>query len=90
MIFIGRRSRKSSSNIKLGVQITNNLQQPPPPPSHTHTLENKETKYSTRECKKNDQMLRISDIKNVNKRKNRLTPVKLESKKRDKKILASR
>ena len=35
-------------------------------------------------------MLKISDVKNVNKRKNRLTPVKLESKKQDKKLLASR
>ena len=37
-----------------------------------------------------NEMLRISDVKNVNKRKNRLTPVKLESKKQDKKVLASR
>ena len=35
-------------------------------------------------------MLRISDVKNVNKSKNRLTPAKLESKKQDKKVLASR
>ena len=35
-------------------------------------------------------MLRISDHKNVNKRKNRLTPLKLESKKHDKKVLASK
>ena len=35
-------------------------------------------------------MLRIPKVKNVDKRKNRLTPVKLESKKQDKKVLASR
>ena len=33
-------------------------------------------------------MLRILDVKNVNKRKHRLTPVKLESKKQDKKVVA--
>ena len=35
-------------------------------------------------------MLRILDVKNINKRKNRLTPVKLGSKKQHKKFLASR
>ena len=35
-------------------------------------------------------MLRISDMKNVDKSKNCLTPAKLESKKQDKKVLASR
>ena len=34
-------------------------------------------------------MLRISNVKNVNKRKNLFTPVKLENKKQDKKVLAS-
>ena len=35
-------------------------------------------------------MLRISHVKNVNKMKNRLTPIKLESKKQDKNVFASR
>ena len=35
-------------------------------------------------------MLRISDVKNVNKSKNRLTLIILESKKQDKKLFASR
>ena len=60
------------------------------PPLHTYTLERKETKNSFLQCKENDQMLKNSDVKNVNKSKNRLTPVKLESKKQDKKVLASR
>ena len=34
-------------------------------------------------------MLKNLDLKNVNKGKNRLTPVKLERKKQDKKVLAS-
>ena len=49
-----------------------------------------ETKDSTLECKENDQIFKISHVKNVNKRKNRLTPLKLERKKQDKKVLASR
>ena len=57
--------------------------------SVTHTHEIKGTKVGTLECKENDQMLRISDVKNVNKRKNRLAPVKLESKKQHKKVLPS-
>ena len=56
-----------------------------PPP--LHTLQNEEMKKSTLECKENDQMLRISDHKNVNKSKYRLSPAKLESKKQDKKII---
>ena len=44
-------------------------------------VESKETKNSTLECKENDQLLRISDLKNINKRKNRLTPVKLRKQK---------
>ena len=48
---------------------------PPPPLTHTHTR--KQRKISTLECKENGQMLRISDHKNVNKSKNRLTPLKL-------------
>ena len=43
-------------------------------------------KNITLEWKEIDQMLRISDHKNVNKRKNPLTPAKLETKKQDKKI----
>ena len=35
-------------------------------------------------------MLRISDVKDVNKRKYRLTPVKLESKKHNKKMTSGR
>ena len=61
-----------------------------PPTSQTHPLESKETKNTTLECKENDQMLKISDHKNVNKSKNRLTPAKLESKKHDTKALTSR
>ena len=38
------------------------------PPTHTHTLESKEMKTITLECKEIGQMLRISDVKNVNKR----------------------
>ena len=56
----------------------------------THTLESKENENSTLECKENYKILRISEVKNVNKRKNRLTPAKLESRKQDKKVLASR
>ena len=64
--------------------------QPPitDPPPYTHTLESKETKKSTLECKENSQMLKIQDHKNVNKSKNRLTPLKLYSKKHKKKIMA--
>ena len=57
---------------------------------HNHTLENKETKTSTVECKKQVEKSKILHVKNVNKRKNRLTPVKLESKKQDKKVVAER
>ena len=56
-----------------------------PPPSPPNTLERKIRKTSTLECKEKVQKLRILHIKNVNKRKNRLTPVKLESKEQDKK-----
>ena len=45
--------------------------------THIHTLESKETKNSILECKETDQIFKISHVKNVNKRKNRLTPVKL-------------
>ena len=62
----------------------------PPPDPHIHTLESKQKKKSTLECKENDQILKNSDYKNVNKRKNRLTLLKLESKKHDKKTLAPR
>ena len=63
---------------------------PLPPTTHTQTLESKETKTKTLECKEKVQKLRISHVKNVNKRKNRLPPVKLESKKQDKKVMAER
>ena len=55
----------------------------------THSVERKEGKNSTLECKENGQMLKTPDVKNVNKRKNRLTPVKLESKNQHKKAFAS-
>ena len=45
---------------------------------------------STLECKKSVQMLRISDHKNVKKKKNHLTPLKLYSKKQDEKVIALR
>ena len=57
-----------------------------PPP---FTLERKDTENSTLECKENGQISNISDHKNVNKRKNRLTPLKLCSKKHDKKLMDS-
>ena len=60
------------------------------PPTHTCTLESKEAKTSTVECKKNGQIFKISHVKNVNKKQNRLALVKLESKNQDKKVLASR
>ena len=47
------------------------------PPFPPHTAKQKDTKTNTLECKGNGQMLRISHHKNVNKRKNRLTPFKL-------------
>ena len=52
---------------------------------HTHTIECKETKNSTLECKENGQMMRISHHKNVNKNKNPFTPAKIKSKKKKKK-----
>ena len=58
--------------------------------NNPHILESNTRKIGTLKCKENDQLLRISDVKDVNKRKNCLTPVKLESKKQDKKVLASR
>ena len=62
----------------------------PATPTPTHSLERKETKNSTLECKENNEMLKNPEVKNVNKSKNRLTPAKLDSKKQDKKVLASR
>ena len=56
----------------------------------THTLERKTRKTHTLECKKQLRKSKISHVKNVNKRKYRLTPVKLESKKQDKKVTAKR
>ena len=44
-------------------------------------------KTGTLECKEKGQILKISHHKNVNKGKNHCTPVKLESKKNDKKII---
>ena len=50
-----------------------------PPPTHlqTDTIKQRKGKNNTLECIEIDQILRISDHKNVNKRKNRLTPLKL-------------
>ena len=60
----------------------------PSPP--THTLESKETKAHTLECKKEDQKSKFFHFTNVNKRKNHLTKVNLESKKQVKKMIARR
>ena len=57
-----------------------------PPP--LHTLERKCTKTGTVECIESDQKSKISPVKNWNKRKNRLTPVKLQCKKQDEKMIA--
>ena len=59
-----------------------------PPP--LHTLERKCTKTGTVECIESDQKSKISHVKNVNKRKNHCSPVKLESKKQGKKTSAER
>ena len=61
-------------------------------PTHTHTLtlQTKEKEKITLDCKEINQMLKISVHKNVNKSKNHCSPVKLESKKQDKKIMDSR
>ena len=62
-----------------------------PPPTHTYTIESKDTKTCTLECKENGQIWKIPHHKNVNKSKNHCSPVKLENKKKnDKKVLASR
>ena len=55
------------------------------PPTTAHTLESNETKTGTLECREKVEMLKISHLKNVNIRKNRCTPVKLDSNKQDKK-----
>ena len=62
-----------------------------PPPTHlqTDTIKQRKGKNNTLECIEIDQILRISDHKNVNKSKNYCSQVKLESKKQDKKIMAS-
>ena len=60
------------------------------PPPHTHTIVSKEMKTSTLECKENSQIWKIPHHKNVNNSKNHCSPVKLESKKNYKKVLASR
>ena len=60
---------------------------------HTHAHAHnkaKKRKNSTLERKDIDQILRILDHKNVNKRKNRLTLAKFESIEQDKNLLASR
>ena len=54
-------------------------------PPNTHTGKQKDTKHSTVECNKDGQIFKISDHKNANKSKNRLIPLKLYSKKHDKK-----
>ena len=55
-----------------------------PTTSSRHTLERKPRKTGTLGCKENDQKLRISDFKDVNKRKKHRAPLKLESKKMEK------
>ena len=55
----------------------------PPPHTHTDTPRTNETKNNTLECKENDQIFKISHVKNVNKNKNPLTPTKLDSKKQE-------
>ena len=65
------------------------FQNRPTTPPHTHTSmkEKKKRHFNARNKFKTE---KIPHHKNINKRKNRLTPVKLESKKQDKKVLASR
>ena len=60
------------------------------PPTHTHTRKKIKEETTTLECKENSQILKISNHKNVNKSNNRLTPLKLYSKKHDKKVMALR
>ena len=55
------------------------------PHTNTHTIESKETKQRTLKCKKPLQMLKISHQKSIIKSKNHCSPVKLDSKKQDKK-----
>ena len=57
------------------------------PPPHTHTIESKDMKISIVECKENDPKSKISHQKNVNKSKKHCSPVKLERKKHDKKVI---
>ena len=54
-----------------------------PPPKHTHYNE-KRTKTSTLGCKKQIEKSKILHHKNAKNSKNRLAPVKIESKKQDK------
>ena len=75
----------NASNLFKIIQILN-----PCDPFSPHTLESKDKKIIILECKEIDQMLRILDHKNINKKKNCFTPAKLESKNKDKKILAPR
>ena len=77
------------SNAKQGLgYLPSDLPRTLPPP--THTIESKGTKNSTLEWKENGQKSINSHHKNVNKSKNRLTPLKLGSKKHDKKVMALR
>ena len=61
----------------------------PPSLAHTHTRM-KELKTGTLESKKEVQNSNISHVKNMNKKKNRLTPVKIISKKQAKKVVDER
>ena len=63
---------------------------PTTPPTHTHTIESKETKTSTLECIESNQKLRISHVKNVNKRKKSSYINKFRQQKKDKKVMAQR
>ena len=57
--------------------IVNKKERPTDPPTHTHTRKQRKVKKNTLECKKNGYILNIPDHKNVNRSKNRLTPLKL-------------
>ena len=50
----------------------------------------KDTKTRTLKCRKKVQKSKIPHVKSVNNQKYRLTPVKLESKKQAKKVIAER
>ena len=61
--------------------ICNDLQHPSPPHTQTHSIESKDAKNNTLECKEIAQIFKISHVKNVNKSKNRLKIVKKQKQK---------